>query len=243
MKRVAISQPMFFPWVGLFEQIRLVDIFVYYDDVQFSKGSFVNRVQIKTSKGSQWLTVPLKNFRLGQLIKDVVTEDGRDWRRSHLDVLAQVYAKAPFADEMLAVVKRVYERPLANLSGLVISSMDAICEYFDLGAHTQFLVSSQIGIQGKSSQRVLDIVKHLGGDVYITGHGARNYLEHELFEANGIRVEYMNYQKKPYPQLYGEFNPYVSVLDLIANTGRGGRDVICSGTIYWRNFVNHERSS
>ena len=69
--KIVISQPMFFPWVGLFEQIRLADIYVHYDDVQFSKGSFVNRVQIKTNKGTQWLTVPLQNLTLGQEIREV----------------------------------------------------------------------------------------------------------------------------------------------------------------------------
>ena len=69
--QIVISQSMLFPWIGLMEQIRLADVFVHYNDVQFSKGSFVNRVQIKTSQGTKWMTVPLENLHLGQRINEV----------------------------------------------------------------------------------------------------------------------------------------------------------------------------
>ena len=80
-------------------------------------------------------------------------------------------------------------------------------------------------------------VKHLGGDTYITGHGAQHYLDHELFAREGVHVEYMNYQKREYRQLHGAFTPYVSILDLIANEGRDGLKVITSGTVYWKDFI------
>jgi hypothetical protein len=238
MKRIVISQPMFFPWVGLFEQVRLADVYVHYDDVQFSKGSFTNRVQVKTPRGSKWLTVPLKKLELGQLINDVALQDAEDWRQSHLSLLSQVYSGALYETDMLAMVSRVYDRPAANLADLTIGSMEEVCHYFDLDANRNFLKSSQLGIPGKGSQRVLDIVKHLGGDIYVTGHGARNYLDHELFERNGVSVQYMRYERAPYPQLHGVFDPHVSILDLIANTGGSGIEFIKSGTVYWRDFIH-----
>jgi hypothetical protein len=237
MKKVVILQPMFFPWVGLFEHIRLADVYVHYDDVQFSKGSFENRVEIKTPKGSKWLTAPLKNLKLGQLINEVALQDAEDWRRGHVSLLSQAYCGAPYLKDMLSIVSRVYERPLTNLAELSIQSVEEICNYFGLAAGRTFLKSSQLGIPGKSSERVFDIVKHLGGDTYITGHGARNYLEHELFEHNGVSVEYMRYERAPYPQLHGAFDPHVTILDLIANTGHAGIEFIRSGTIPWRDFI------
>jgi hypothetical protein len=98
--------------------------------------------------------------------------------------------------------------------------------------------SNALGIDGASSSRVLDIVLALGGRRYITGHGARNYLDHGLFEEAGVRVEYMDYQRLPYPQQHGQFTPYVSVLDLIANCGPEGRKFICSGSVYWKEFID-----
>src|SRR5882672_1775792 len=102
MTTVVISQPMFFPWVGMLEQLQAADVYVHYDDVQFSKGSFTNRVQVKTATGVKWLTVPLEDVHLGQLIKDVRVDSRRDWRKSHLSLLDQAYPQAK------EIVERVY---------------------------------------------------------------------------------------------------------------------------------------
>ena len=237
---VVISQPMFFPWAGMFEQIRLADVYVHYGDVQFSKGSFTNRVQIKTAQGSKWLTVPLQQFSLGQVIDEVLLDTHSNWRRQHLAQLKQAYAAAPYCKDMLALVESVYQQPHITIGQLSRDSMAACCRYYGLDVGRRFIEIGSLGIGGASSQRVRDIVKVLGGTRYITGHGARHYLDHQLFEDARIRVEYMDYQKRPYPQLHGEFTPYVSLLDLIANTGPQGIDCIVSGTHYWKDFLKNE---
>jgi WbqC-like protein family len=234
---VVISQPMFFPWVGLFEQIALADVYIHYDDVQFSKGSFTNRVQIKTAGGSNWLTVPLRELHLGCLIGAVAVDERQDWRGRHTAVLKQAYAAAPHVDEMLALVEEVY-RERGGLAELCIAGMERVRRYFELAPQTRFVRSSELGIAGGSSRRVLDIVHRFEGNVYVTGHGARQYLDHALFEVEGVRVEYLDYRKVPYPQLNGEFTPFVSILDLIANCGKAGREVIASESVYWKDFLN-----
>jgi hypothetical protein len=115
--------------------------------------------------------------------------------------------------------------------------MELIIDYFGIKEKKQFYISSQLDIQGNSSQRVYDLVKYFEGKKYITGHGARNYLDHELFERSGIEVEYMDYKITPYTQLHGEFNPHVSILDLIANKGMEGKSFIISNTKKWREFL------
>ena len=229
---------MFFPWVGMLEQIRLAEVYVHYGDVQFSKGSFTNRVQIKTAAGMKWLTVPLDDVRLGQSIEEVRICRRRDWRGQHLELLRQAYAKAPYADDMLALVEGVYAADHDRLDDLARASISGLCDYFRLSAGRRFVRSQELGIPGASSQRVLRIVQALGGTTYITGWGARNYLDHALFEAQGVRVEYMDYCKASYPQLHGEFTPFVSALDLVANCGRAGVGTICSNTVYWKEFLN-----
>jgi hypothetical protein len=236
-KRVVISQPMFFPWVGMFEQIRLADVYVHYADVQFSKGSFVNRVQIKTIGGIKWLTVPLKRKSLRQRIDEVEIDDSTDWRRDHFRLLSQAYAKSPYCNEMLKVVRRVYDGKFKTIDELAINSMEVVVKYFNLAENTRFLNSRTMNIGGSNSQRVLDIVRAVDGNIYITGHGGKNYLDHESFETNGVRVEYMDYQKTFYPQLHGEFTPYVSILDLIANVAIAGKKHIHSGSNYWKNSI------
>lgn len=235
--RVVISQPMLFPWVGMFEQIRLADVYVHYTDVQFSKGSFVNRVQIKTADGFHWLTVPLKNLKLGQAIDEVQVNDAKDWRAGHLDFLAQALRGAPHVREAIALVESVYAEKSSRLAEIAIRSLDAVLAYFGLARPRRFVRSTELGIGGNGSARVLEIVKKLGGNIYVTGHGAKNYLEHEKFEQARVRVEYMDYRRTPYPQLHGAFNPHVSILDLIANTGRAGIDYIHSQTVHWKEFA------
>jgi len=235
-RNIVISQSMYFPWVGMLEQIRLADIFVHYDDVQYSKGSFTNRVQVKTAKGSTWLTLPLKDLRFGQLIDEVLIDDRFDWRARHRDILRQAYLKAPYRDEMLAVVDGVFSRELKTVADVSRHSMLALADYFGLGRR-QFIASRDLPVSGSSSDRVCDIVCHLDGEVYITGHGARNYLDHDLFEKNGVAIRYMQYERTPYPQLHGDFTPYVTALDLVANCGPSGAAFIRSSTTDWRNFV------
>jgi hypothetical protein len=232
---------MYFPWVGLLEQIRLADIFVHYDDVQFSKGSFSNRVQIKTQKGVAWMTIPLRGVRLGQSISEVRLDETRDWRGQHQDMLYHAYFDAPFRDEMLGLVRRVHERSATSLADVARASTVELATYFDLELSTVFVDVENLGVSGVGSQRVHDVVAALGGDRYVTGHGAKNYLDHAIFEQSSIAVEYMNYSCISYPQLHGPFTPYVSALDLVANCGKAGLSVICSTGLSWELFMKGKK--
>jgi len=229
---------MLLPWRGLFEQIALADVYVHYDDVQYPLGrSFMNRVQVKTPDGIQWLSVPIKKKKQGvQLIKDVIIDESQDWRSHHKKVLKHMYGKAPFYKEMISLLESIYCTKTDSLSELNILSIEKISEC--LGISPEFIRSSDLKSESHSSEKLLEIVKKLDGDIYITGHGALNYLDYDLFEANGVRVEYIDYRCSPYPQMHGEFNPYVSILDLIANTGSNSINYFNSPTIYWRDFID-----
>lgn len=236
--RVVVSQPMFFPWYGLLEQIKLCDSFVFYDDVQYSKGSFSNRVQVKTPQGVRWLTVPLRDVHLGQNINKVSINNQKNWQKSLTNTLQQAYAKSPYKHEMLSLVESVFCRQYDSLCELSMASMTALLDYFDLAKHVEFYISSHMNVQGSSTQRVLDICQQLKAISYLTGHGAKHYLQHELFETAGIEVHYMDYGLHPYIQQNGEFTPYVSALDLIANCGKNGISHISGGEIPWRQFIH-----
>jgi hypothetical protein len=228
---------MYFPWVGLLQQIRLCDTFVYYDDVQFARG-FFNRVQVKTAQGIRWLTVPLLGWRRGQLINEVRIDHGTDWKRSHRDLLAQAYAHAPFRDDMLALVDEVFARDYSVIGELAQASTEALLRYFPaIAAGKSFLVSSALGVPGHSSQRLIDLCDALGARTYLTGHGARHYLDHEAFERKAVDVAYIDYELDAYPQGHGEFTPYVSALDLIAHCGPAGAAHIRGRPRPWRDFL------
>lgn len=240
---VVISQPMLFPWVGMFEQIMLADTFLFYEDVQFSKGSFVNRVQILLPEtGSKWLTIPLNNRSLGTQIDALEAPADGAWKAQHLEFLKQIYQHAPFGDEMLELVRETYyHSDTPQVSVYLKYGLLRISDYLGLSSTTRFLNANELKIGGRSSQRVLDIVKAVKGTVYLTAHGARNYLDHQAFEDSGIEVRYMNYTKKPYPQFHrSTFEASVSILDLIANLGPQSSMYLKPDTLNWKEFLNHE---
>jgi len=235
---IVITQPMLFPWRGLLEQIMLADVLVNYADVQFSKGSFTNRVQIKELTGSRWMTVPLEKFHLGARIDEVKPAVNVDWRAQHLRMLEQAYEAAPHVSDMLALVRSVYEADYAHMGALALASMRAVCRYLGIELDSKFVDAPELAVPGSNTGRVLAIVQKLQGTKYITGHGAKNYLAHAEFEQHGIAVEYMNYAMQPYPQLHGEFTPFVSSLDLIANHGPASKQYMRPQTLNWREFIH-----
>jgi WbqC-like protein family len=239
--RIVISQSMLFPWIGLLEQVRLADVVVHYDDVQFSKGSFVNRVQIKLPEGIRWMSVPLQGQRLGQRINEVQTAPSAQWRASHLDLLERSFNGAPNAEEALRLAGEVYGADYPHVGALARASLLALCRYFGLDAGRRFVDVQDLGVPGSGSERVQAVVLRLGGNTYITGHGAARYLDHDAFGRQGVHVEYMHYQCLPYPQAHGAFTPYVSALDLVARCGREGKRYICSGTVSSREFLHESK--
>ena len=238
MTNVVISQSMLFPWVGMLEQMLLADVFIHYDDVQFSKGSFTNRVQLKTESGSLWMTVPLMDHKFGQAINEVRVQPSEKWISKHLDSLELSFAGAPYASEAINLASEVYSKEYQDIGSLSRHSMLSLADYYGLLEHTDLIDAASLNIDGSGSERVLEIVKAVNGSCYISGHGAINYLHHDLFEQAGIEVAYMDYKRIKYTQNYGEFNPYVSGLDLVANCGLEGLSRICSKAVYWKDFFH-----
>jgi WbqC-like protein len=239
-RTVVISQPMFLPWIGLFEQVRLADIFFHYDDVQLPQGrSFMARVQVKTANGVIWLTAPLDRNRSGRLINEVVLSTEEDWRAKHLKTIQHAYARAPFFESMYDLVKQIYSHPTNSLAEFNINATEAIARW--LGFTPEFRRTSESGIGGSSTQRLVDLCASASADTYVTGLGALKYLEHERFEERGITVRYMDYKLTPYPQQHGEFTPYVSIIDAIANVGERARDLVASPAVHWREMVKRDR--
>lgn len=234
-RTLVVSQPMFLPWIGLFEQVRLADVFIHYDDVQLPQGrSFMSRVQLKSANGVSWLTVPIDHKKSGKLLNEVVLVDPAEWREKHLRTIRHAYAKRPYFALMFELVEKIYSQATDRLAEFNILALEQIAQW--LGLAPTFIRSSAMGITGGSSERLVSLCEAVDCDVYVTGHGALKYLNHELFEARGISVRYMDYQKTPYEQGHGEFTPYVSILDAIANCGERTKDLLVSEAIYWRDF-------
>ena len=239
MAKVVISQPMYFPWYGHLEQINHCDIYVFYDDVQFSKGSFFNRVQLKKADSQTWMTVPLVSGGLGSSINERIPHEAKLWREAHLSLFTRLYSSAPFFASAFAVIESVLQShpkggDLASLSEL---STKAMAKAFGI-TNKRYLRSSELNVKGSGSRRVLDICSTLGASEYITGHGARKYLDHDLFDEQGISIQYMSYGKKPYPQCGGStFIPYLSSLDCLANCGADAINFLSGSLVPWKDYI------
>lgn len=233
MSKVCIMQPQFFPWVGLLEQIKLADVFIFGDDFKlpgnFNK-NFYNRVQIKTPNITEWLTVPLNRKESPSkhgLLNEMKLFNDNKWRIKHYKTLRNNYSKAPYFQDLMIIVENVYNNPdNKTLADLAIDSTMELVRYFDLDNNTEFYLSSELNITTRKEQRVLDILSEFNTVTYITGEGGMNYLNIDSFNSKGISVELMQYMKTPYCQLFGEFTPYVSSLDLVANMGKAGHKYI-----------------
>ena len=234
MSAIVISQPMLFPWPGFFEQLMLADTYYFLDDTQFSKGSFTNRIQIKVGNETKWMTIPLAAKGTFQDINQLRANDEK-WRSGHLELLKQAFRHAPFKNDAISLVEEAYAH--ADLCKLLIASIELTANYLAIGKQQKRALTSHLMIEGRSWQRVLDMVVAAKATRYLTGHGAAAYLDHEAFENAGISVEYMNYSKTPWPQAGSAFTPYVSILDLIANTGPDAAHYLRPSTTPWRSFL------
>lgn len=235
MTTVVISQPMYFPWPGFLAQLSLADIVVWLDDVQFSKGSFTNRVQVRLPSGMSWLSIPLERKGSHIQISDLATAKP-DWLDAHVATLQQSLKGKPYFEAALNVAESL--RKHKQLCDALIASSAGLAKACGIAPTPSLLRSSDLDIEGSGSERVLDCVKTLGGTRYITGHGARKYLDHEAFQAAGIDVEYMQYDVTPWGAEGQDFTPFITGLDLLASVGRDQAcDHLNPKTVHWRKFL------
>jgi hypothetical protein len=216
-KRIAIIQSNYIPWKGYFDVINLADEFFLYDTVQYTTDDWRNRNRIKTPRGPQWLTIPVKR-RFGQLIVDVEVSDP-SWAKRHWKTLLQNYAKAPCFSDYRDRMEGLYlESDQTHLSAINERFIRAIADL--LGIATLISPAPPTDPDAPPTRRLVEICRQSGAAVYLTGPAARAYLDERDFADAGIRVEYMDYSGYPeYPQLFPPFDHRVSVLDLLFNAG------------------------
>jgi len=212
--RIAVLQPGYLPWLGFFDQEMSVDIFVLYDDVQYDRRGWRNRNRLKTPDGPKWLSVPvIQKGKYDQLICDVLIDNDRPWRKKHLGTIETFYKKAPYFDTLYPQFEEILHQNHEHLSCLDID----IIKWMNLnaGIETPIKLSSELGVDGVKSERLLGICKSLNADEYYSGAAARHYLDIAAFSEAGVEVYYQEYVHPTYPQLHGDFISHLSALDLM----------------------------
>lgn len=220
---VAVHQPNYLPYLGFFHKMSLADVFVLYDTAQFSKNDFHNRNRIKTPQGTTWLTVPVRRggFRP---IAEVEVDDSTAWADRHWETIRTYYARAPAFDAHSEELASIYRRTWSRLAPL----NEALLRFFAaaLGLQARIVLASSCEIpEGLSaSERLAALVRHVGGDVYVSGVGGLQYLDPSAFEDVDVRIQ--DFRHPEYPQLWGPFVRNLSALDLLLNVGESSENLV-----------------
>lgn len=225
---ITIHQPDFMPWLGFFDRWHRADVLIVLDDVQFIRRGWQHRDKIKTAQGVQWLTLPvIKRHRFDQKINEVELDNSQNWRKKHLGQLRAAYGKAPGFKRMMDYMEYIYSYEYTYMIDLNVDLLRLFSKL--LGIDTPAIASSKLPVRTTGSQRILDLVKLVGGTTYLTGTGSEDYLDEDLFREAGIKVVWQNYVHPVYSQLHGRFEPMLSVIDYLMNEGRRLDDIKSTG--------------
>ncbi len=232
--RVAIVQPNYIPWRGYFDFISQVDLFIFYDDVQYTKQDWRNRNQLRAKNGDLiWLSVPV-NAKMSSLIMDVEIDYTQNWTHKQLSFIEQNYGSAPFFKQYYEPFRDLLLSKIPLLSDLDIALSKMICDW--LGIKTAFVKASDLACSGAKDQRLIDLMQKVGGDHYLSGPAARSYIQPSMWEKAGLCFSYIEYPNYPaYAQIAEPFEPRVSIMDLLFMTGPEAPKYI------WENSMQRRR--
>jgi hypothetical protein len=223
-------QPVYLPWLGLFHKIALSDAFCYFDDVQYLKKDWNNRNKIKTQSGAIWLTVPVltKGYQ-EKSIREIEIDNSVNWQRKHWKSIYLAYKKAPYFDKYGNFFEELYKKDWYYLTDL----NEYMLKYFlkELGINVKYYKASELSFEGYKSGLVLDMCKKLGANLYIFGALGKDYAKEDEFNQESIRIYFQDYKHPTYSQLYSEFSPYMSIIDLLFNCGSRSLEILMEGNI------------
>lgn len=237
MRKHVVMQPGFNPWVGYFDLLDQSDVFVFYDNVQLTKQSWDVRNRIKTVNGELFLSIPyIKQGDWRELLLcQALTNDSLPWRKKHMKSIENAYRRAPFFEEVISLVNDVYKSDLNTVSAFNINFTKQIASL--IGIRSQIIKSSDLpNFPGNKDLRLANMLKFLGANTYLSPKGAADYIEKESpggeLVKTGIEVFYHNYQHPVYSQMYGEFIPFMGILDLLFNVGfKNSLEIVRSGRL------------
>jgi hypothetical protein len=225
---IAIHQPNYLPYLGFFHKMAQSDIFVLLDNVQFVRDLFQQRNKIKTSHGWMWLTVPVKhNFLSKPNINEIEIdlERNANWGKKHWNSLTTNYGSAPYFKKYKEQLHDIYcFRTWTKLVDLNETLIKWVAD--ELKIKVKFVRASSLGVEGKSTELLVNICKSLGADTYLSGRTGKSYMDEGLFIKNKINLQYHHFIHPTYKQLFGDFIPNMCILDLLFNHGDKSLDII-----------------
>lgn len=224
VQTLVILQPLFLPWLGMFDMMVQSDLFIILNNVQFSRQSWQQRNRIKTDSGVRWLTVPVKH-NFGVKIKDVEIDYSSNWIAKHLKTIYQSYCRSLFFTEVYETIEKAYLKKPKYLCQLTINLINTIRDY--LGIKTLLAVADEVPVENRGGKDyVLDLCRYFGAKVYLNGPLGKTLYSSDEFGRYGIKLIFHEYAHPIYDQLHGDFVSHLSVIDALFNCGHGSIKLI-----------------
>lgn len=212
-------QPHYLPHPGYLEKVSAAEVFVFLEKVQYLRREYQNRNRIKGPDGAQWLTVPVKG-EYGSVINEMTPDNDSGWQNKHVETLRRFYSKAEYYDELDPFVDLINGQ-YSSLSDLTVPTTRYFIDRF--GIDTEIRQQEEFdNLPDDPNFRIIEIGKRLGADIYLSGVAGKNYLDIDAFSEAGIKVTFQEYTPNGYPQLHGDFIPFLGSIDLLLNTGPEG---------------------
>jgi hypothetical protein len=216
--KIGVVQPTYLPWLPFFERMAASDIFIYLDDVKYSKNSFHNRNAVKGPNGRLLLTVPVHyKGNSDALINEILTDDRTKWQDKHIKTVQQCYSKSPFYKHYNDEIISLYEQKGKRLIDFILPIIEFLKR--ELGIKTPCYLSSGINVPGNRNEKLVNLCKHFNGTHFIVKPGTEEYHPSEEFLPFGIKFYHLRYSSFQYPQLYGAFETMLSAIDYLFNRG------------------------
>ena len=224
MTNVIIRQPGYLPNLGFFKKIQSSDIFVFLDDVQFTKDSFNNRNKIKTISNSDWITVPLQRPVFGKKLNEIVISDTTDWAKKHSDLIYENYKSASYFSSYWYEIKKILDSKFSLLLELNLNLIDYFLKILEIPNNT--IKSSELKTTKTKTERLVEICKLLNATCYVSGKGGQYYMDPTLFKKSNVTLMCENFIHPKYSQLHGGFMENLSITDLILNEGPNSAKIL-----------------
>jgi hypothetical protein len=223
---ISANQPYFCPYPGFFYKAYLSDVLVLLDEVQFPlRTTWISRNRFKNDQGELWLTVPVWKKGLGlQAINRVeICREGR-WPKKHLASLTSAYGNAPYLEEHLPFLEKMFSSEFTRLVDLNVAVLRYLLACLQIDA--KVVLQSELGVTGQGTGLLVELCRALGATTFLTQAPAKKYLEAELFARAGIELLPFTYAAPVYPQLWGDFLANLSAFDLVLTCGPKAREIL-----------------
>ncbi len=213
--KLGIMQPYFFPYIGYWQLMNVVDKYVIYDDVNFIKGGWINRNKILMNKKEKLINLQMHNASPNKLINEVEVLGDPVYNKKLLKTLEGCYKNATYYADAFPVIENVITQDEKNLANYLEFAIRKVCEY--LSIDTELIVSSTINKNNdlRGQDKVIEICKLLGADEYFNAIGGQGLYSDEDFAAQGIQLKFLKTDTIMYQQFMNEFVPNLSIIDVM----------------------------